>query len=183
MYRPKVYKQQFTVWLTFFSFKCSYHNFFGYDLVRAELSRARTEAPWVRKIWFTYWHSTTYVRTYVHPPLHVSQGEILHFEDSDDVSLMSTLTWITEKELELEIKTKETNFVGRKTWKFIAAVRKWEMLAATKVKCRSEKKVNRNTYNDFLHKTCNHRRPRRNVCQYINIHMDKMGWVVETPMN
>ena len=36
-----------------------------------------------KKIWFTYWHSTTYVRTYVHPPLHVSQGEILHFEDSD----------------------------------------------------------------------------------------------------
>ena len=28
-----------------------------------------------------------------------------------------------------------------------------------------------------------HRLPRRSVCQYINIHMDKMGWVVETPMN
>ena len=29
-----------------------------------------------------------------------------------------------------------------------------------------------------------HRRPRRSVCQYINIHMDKlMRWVVETPMN
>ena len=28
-----------------------------------------------------------------------------------------------------------------------------------------------------------HRRPRRIVCQYINIHVDKMGWVVETPMN
>ena len=31
---------------------------------------------------------------------------------------MSTLTWITEKELEQEIKTKETNFVVRITWKF-----------------------------------------------------------------
>ena len=31
-------------------------------------------------------------------------------------------------------------FVGRKTWKFKAAVRKWEMLAASKVKMsRSEK--------------------------------------------
>ena len=29
-----------------------------------------------------------------------------------------------------------------------------------------------------------HRRPRRSVCQYINIHMDKlMRWVIETPMN
>ena len=29
---------------------------------------------------------------------------------------MSTLTWITEKELEQEIKTKEVNFVGKTTW-------------------------------------------------------------------
>ena len=33
---------------------------------------------------------------------------------------MFTLTWITKKELERVI---ETNFVGRKTWKFKAAVR------------------------------------------------------------
>ena len=32
---------------------------------------------------------------------------------------MSTLTWKRDKELEREIKkTTETNFVGRKTWKF-----------------------------------------------------------------
>ena len=31
---------------------------------------------------------------------------------------MFPLTWITEKELERVLKTKETNFVGRKTWKF-----------------------------------------------------------------
>ena len=40
---------------------------------------------------------------------------------------MSTLTWITEKELEREIKPKETNFVERKTKK-----EKGEMLAASK---------------------------------------------------
>ena len=32
------------------------------------------------------------------------------------------------------MKTKETNFVGRKTWKFKASVRKREMLAASTVK-------------------------------------------------
>ena len=30
---------------------------------------------------------------------------------------MSTLTWITEKDLEQEIKTKEVSFVGKTTWK------------------------------------------------------------------
>ena len=38
------------------------------------------------------------------------------------------------------LKTKETNFVGRKTWKFKAAVRKWEMLAASKVKMSGSEK-------------------------------------------
>ena len=38
---------------------------------------------------------------------------------SFDIILMSTLTWITGKELEREIqKTTETNLTGRKTWKF-----------------------------------------------------------------
>ena len=38
-------------------------------------------------------------------------------------------------------------FVGRKTWNFIAAVRKWEMLAATKVNMGgSEEQVNRNKH-------------------------------------
>ena len=37
-------------------------------------------------------------------------------------------------------KKKETNFVGRKTWKFKAAVRQWEMLAASKVKMSGRKK-------------------------------------------
>ena len=31
---------------------------------------------------------------------------------------MSTLTWKTERELQQEIKTAETNLVGRKTWTF-----------------------------------------------------------------
>ena len=37
-------------------------------------------------------------------------------------------------------KTKETNFVGRKTRKFKAVVRKWEMLAASKVKMSGSEK-------------------------------------------
>ena len=38
---------------------------------------------------------------------------------SFDIILMSPLTWITEKVLEHErLKTKETNFVGRTTYKF-----------------------------------------------------------------
>ena len=38
------------------------------------------------------------------------------------------------------LKTKESNFVGRKTWKFKAAMRKWEMLAASKVKMSGSEK-------------------------------------------
>ena len=41
------------------------------------------------------------------------------------------------------LKTKETNFVGRKTWKFKAAVRKLEMLAASKVKMSGSEKFKR----------------------------------------
>ena len=73
-------------------------------------------------------------------PLHVSQGEIAHFKhlcvsagnrmatqtftkkkktkpslSFDYNILMSTWTCITKKELEQEIKTKETNFAERKT--------------------------------------------------------------------
>ena len=67
---------------------------------------------------------------------------------------MSTLTWITEEELEREIKkTKETNFVGRITSKFYSDGEKCEILAelaATKVKMSgSEKRMNMNTYNIF----------------------------------
>ena len=40
------------------------------------------------------------------------------------VIFLSTLTWITKKELEQVIEIKETNFVGRRTRKFKAAVRK-----------------------------------------------------------
>ena len=43
-------------------------------------------------------------------------------------------------ELERVIKKKETNFVGRKTWKFKAAVRKLEMLVASKVKMSGSEK-------------------------------------------
>ena len=40
------------------------------------------------------------------------------------VIFLSTLTWITKKELEQVIEIKETNFVGRRARKFKAAVRK-----------------------------------------------------------
>ena len=76
---------------------------------------------------------------YVSPAVRISRGDILHFKHlrvssavkhiktwtfrdrkrpilSFDFILISTLTWITEKELEPEIKTKETNFIGRKTF-------------------------------------------------------------------
>ena len=75
-------------------------------------------------------------RPYVRPPIGVSRGEILHFKYprvsalnriatrtfryktttttktilSFDLILMSTLTWITEKELEREIKNKGDQF-------------------------------------------------------------------------
>ena len=38
------------------------------------------------------------------------------------------------------MKTNETNFVGRKTWKFKAAVKKCEMLAVSKVKMSGSEK-------------------------------------------
>ena len=82
--------------------------------------------------------------------------------------------WITEKENDREKekvrrqaseaqrekseieKTKETFLVGGTTWNFVAVVRKWEMLAANWVKMSdSGKKVNKNTYDINLHKTCN----------------------------
>ena len=50
---------------------------------------------------------------------------------------MFTLTWITEKELERVIENKGDEF-RKKKWK--AAVRKWEMLAASKVKMSGSEK-------------------------------------------
>ena len=53
-----------------------------------------------------------------------------------------------EKELERERKNKEHTFVGGTTWNFVAAVRKWEMLAATRMKMSDseKKKAKKNTY-------------------------------------
>ena len=57
--------------------------------------------------------------------------------------LMSTLTWITGKELERVIKTRRRISLEEKhetfIVDFIAAVRKWEMLAASKEKMSSSK--------------------------------------------
>ena len=50
---------------------------------------------------------------------------------------MSTLTWKREKELEREIKKNyytETNFVGRKTWKFYSGGEKMRNSSVHEVK-------------------------------------------------
>ena len=41
---------------------------------------------------------------------------------------------IWEKELEIVVKNERDEFCRKKTWKFKAALRQWEMLAASKVK-------------------------------------------------
>ena len=56
------------------------------------------------------------------------------------VIFMFTQTWITEKQLERVSENKGDEFRGRKTWKFKAAVRKWEMLAASLVKMSGSEK-------------------------------------------
>ena len=72
---------------------------------------------------------------------------------------MSTLTWITEEELEREVKkAKETNFVGRITSKFYSDGEKCEILAElanTKVKMSGSQKKEQEHIQRFLHKTCN----------------------------
>ena len=62
---------------------------------------------------------------------------------------MCTLTWITDKELEREIKkTKETNFVGRITWKFYSGSEKMSNASGHQGENeRQGEKVNRTTYN------------------------------------
>ena len=100
-----------------------------------------------KKIWLSMnprnFGSRKITRTYVHP-LHVSRGEILHFKYprvsavnriatqtlrdnkrttkpilSFDLILMSTLTWITEKELELEIRNKGDQFCWKNNVKIL----------------------------------------------------------------
>ena len=65
---------------------------------------------------------------------------------------MSTLTWITKKELERDIKNKGDQF----RWNFIAAVRK--MRNASDHHGETEwqrKKSEQEQIQHFLHKTCN----------------------------
>ena len=60
--------------------------------------------------------------------------------------------WITEKELGWEIKNKGDELHEN----FIAAVRMWEMLVATKMKMSgSKKKTKLEHIQHFLHKMCN----------------------------
>ena len=54
---------------------------------------------------------------------------------------MSTLTWKRDKELEREIKkTTETNFVGRKTWKFYSGGEKMRNSGVYEVKKKKKKR-------------------------------------------
>ena len=68
---------------------------------------------------------------------------------------MCTLTWITEKELEREIKkkkNKEDEFsLEEKHENVLATMRKWEMLEATKVGCSRAKQRQRNVQKSVLH--------------------------------
>ena len=57
---------------------------------------------------------------------------------------MYTLTWITEKELELELKNIKQRRRILLEGNFIVVVRKLEMLAATKVKMSNSKKMQTN---------------------------------------
>jgi len=72
---------------------------------------------------------------------------------------MSILTWITGKELEREIKkTKETDFVVRKTGKFYSGGEETRNASGHQGKNERQlkKKMNRTTYDTFsIHKTCN----------------------------
>ena len=53
---------------------------------------------------------------------------------------MFTLTWITEKELERVIENGRDEFCRKKNTKIKAAVRQWEMPAASKVKMMGSEK-------------------------------------------
>ena len=70
---------------------------------------------------------------------------------------MSTLTLITAKELEREIKKRPISLDLEKHENSIAAVRKGEMLATSKVKMSriKKKKSEHKHLRHFLHKTCN----------------------------
>ena len=62
----------------------------------------------------------------------------------------------SDRKLEREKKKRRIFLLEEKHENFVAVARKWKMLAATKGKIRGRgKKVNKNTYDIFLHKTCN----------------------------
>ena len=61
---------------------------------------------------------------------------------------MSTLSWVTEEKAKAKDKIQRWRIsLEGKQENFIEALRKWHMLAASKVKMSAkEKKMNRNTY-------------------------------------
>ena len=64
---------------------------------------------------------------------------------------------LTDKELEREIKNEEDHFLEEKHGNFIAAVKKWEMLATTKVRISGSEKITEQEKTEHirhvLHKT------------------------------
>ena len=64
--------------------------------------------------------------------------------------------WLTEKDLQREIKKKETNFVQGKTWKFeLGSEKMKKMLVATKMKTSSSGNIGEQEHiQQFLHNTC-----------------------------
>ena len=76
---------------------------------------------------------------------------------SFDLISMSTLTWITEKELERELKTKGDQFRWKKNKKkFIAAVRKRGNISRQQGENEQQRKKSEQVEHvHFLRKTCN----------------------------
>ena len=135
------------------------------------------------------------VCTFVRPPVHVSRGEILHFKHPhvSAVNRMATRTFREEKNsnnkadsffrLDFNVYTDvdsrerarardKTNKKKEKHENFIAAVRKWEMQAATKVKMSgsntyeisSVKRVTIVVTGDWLWKTTNIKYKKNRCC-------------------
>ena len=106
--------------------------------ISGALTHTKHETPWVRKFGYLCIREILVLRkSYVHPPLCVSWGELLHFKHPHSSAVSHLFTWAfrEKKQQQSQVfnvytevdnrgraravrqKTKETNFVGRKTWK------------------------------------------------------------------
>ena len=134
---------------------------------------------WVSKNPRNFGSDKISVIPYVRPPLHVSRGEILHFKHPCVLAIncMATRTFREKKQSKAEsfffrlnfnvyndvdnrerARTRDKKNRGdeEKHDNFISAVRRKEMLTATKEKMSGSKKKNEQEHiRHFLHKTCN----------------------------